>query len=187
MWNSVPCLFPLCELMVLETNGPIPFATLPVFSSHSPAFHWLAPISLWMMLQHLVGWVFSPALYIVFLYFYWSAFPLPALYCSFSLVLHVFIGEFMDCLLSLSASCCLNKVPEIITLKRITFGSHFERFLANGWILLTCSSWARGLYNLVTIIDRLGGKWGLRSQNSLQGHVPNDYKVFHSIPYFISP
>lgn len=67
MWNSVPCLFPLCELMVLETNGPIPFATLPVFSSHSPAFHWLAPISLWMMLQHLVGWVFSPALSLLLL------------------------------------------------------------------------------------------------------------------------
>lgn len=80
------------------------------------------------------------------LYCCWSIFYPSALYWYSSLVLHILIGELMDCLLSVSAFNYYNKTPKMINLKRIYLGSQFEIVLVNGWGSLTCSFWSCGTY-----------------------------------------
>lgn len=190
MWNSVPRLSPLCDL-VLETDGP---TQLPhSLCSHSPVFHWLAHISVWMTLQHgglsvLPGSFFPDFIQEVVTLCAGSsfAFLLPALQCcSSSLELHVFISE---SLLTISTFHCSNKIPEINTLEWITFGSQFERFLANGWVLLTCSFWACGIYtHLGDSTWQAGRHVGAKVPKLLSRACPQWLQILSLHPLFYHP
>lgn len=153
---------------------------------------WLTSVYEWH--SSMVGWVFSLALsfQILFKRYWLSVQGLPllsfSLLCgcrSSSLELHVFISE---SLLTLSTFHCSNKIPEINTLEWITFGSQFERFLGNGWVLLTCSFWACGIYtHLGDSTWQAGRHVGAKVPKLLSRACPKWLQILSLYPLFYCP